>query len=698
MTSPPKEKPGAGEQTGQISTKQLQPSNQGEEASTAFSSVNEAQDTAEKTGANLISDLRKLLGNAAVLLPIPRGCKGPKIKGWQHFTSEQMKQREYLAKLNHDGNIGVLLGHGLATIDLDQDKFVEPFLSLNPKLRETLKTRRVRGCNLWVRIRGDYPKLCKLKTKSGEHFGEWRADGNQTVIHGEAIDRKKGETEPTTYKIENRTQPTELAFDAIHWPDNVVLPWRCEPVSSPGVRSIDELRQLYGEPYYTNEIGISLNESFWAGLFASENIVLWEPSERAFYNYRPDTGIYGEESADAIKRRISDRLLKASRQMNCFELEKQRGDSRLNSIVAQLRGIVERRGAFAQRERRIHLANGVFSFANDGQLLAFSPEFVSRNRSPIVFDENATCERFLNELVYPAVHPEDAVLLQKYAGMCLLGNNLIQRILILDGETARGKTQFANVVQAIVGRENVTQLRTRLLGERFETYRFLKKTLLIGVDVEPNFLSTPGAAVIKGLVGGDWFDAEQKCGTGCFPVQGTFCVLVTSNTRLRVRLSGDVGAWRRRLLIVRYEAPLPRRKIPDFGALLVREEGPGILNYCIGGLGMLLRDIDQNADGDITLTDRQKKIVDSLLAESDSLRFFLRDRVARTAGTDVSVNEIIEAYAAFCPDMGWNPMPITEVHRSLEGLMLELFQVTKSHSLKRDGKWARGFSGVSLEI
>jgi phage/plasmid-associated DNA primase len=153
--------------------------------------------------------------------------------------------------------------------------------------------------------------------------------------------------------------------------------------------------------------------------------------------------------------------------MNCFELEKQRCDSRLNSIVAQLHGIVERRGAFAQRERRIHLANGIFRFENGGELLPFSPAFISRNRSPIVFNENARCERFLNELVYPAVHPEDAVLLQKYAGMCLLGNNPIQRMLILDGESARGKTQFANVVQGIIGRENVTQLRTKFLGDRF---------------------------------------------------------------------------------------------------------------------------------------------------------------------------------------------------------------------------------------
>ena len=42
-------------------------------------------------------------------------------------------------------------------------------------------------------------------------------------------------------------------------------------------------------------------------------------------------------------------------------------------------------------------------------------------------------------------------------------------------------------------------------------------------------------------------------GTGSFPMQGNFCVIVTSNARLRVRLYGDVNAWRRRLLIVRYE-------------------------------------------------------------------------------------------------------------------------------------------------
>ena len=421
MKSPPKKRePGAGEQTGQISTDLIKQSNPNESASSLFTPT-EGESTNKETSNGLISDLRKLLGDDAVLLPIPHGRKGPtgkKMEGWQHFTPERMAEPEYLAQLNHGGNIGVLLGRGLITIDWDQDAYVEPFLDLNPKLRETLRTRRVRGCNFWVRIKGGYPNSCKLKTVSGEEIGEWRADGNQTVIYGEAIDRKKGETNPTAYKIENRVKPIELAFDEINWPEELVLPWKSETVSSDGVKNIEELQRLYGEPYYTHKNGISLNESFWAGLFDSENIVLWEPSERAFYSYQPDTGIYEEESADAIKRRISDRLLKASRQMNCFELEKQRSDSRLNSIVAHLRGIVERRGAFVQQERRIHLANGVFSFGNGGELLPFSPVYVSRNRSPIVFDENARCDRFLNELVIPAVHKDDILLLQKYAGQC----------------------------------------------------------------------------------------------------------------------------------------------------------------------------------------------------------------------------------------------------------------------------------------
>lgn len=104
------------------------------------------------------------------------------------------------------------------------------------------------------------------------------------------------------------------------------------------------------------------------------------------------------------------------------------------------------------------------------------------------------------------------------------------------------------VLQSLVGRENVTQLRTDHLGERFELFRLIRRTLLVGVDVDADFLTSKGAPVIKGLVGGDLFDAEQKGGSGSFQIEGKFNILMTFNCRLKVKLQGDVGAWRRRLL------------------------------------------------------------------------------------------------------------------------------------------------------
>jgi phage/plasmid-associated DNA primase len=326
------------------------------------------------------------------------------------------------------------------------------------------------------------------------------------------------------------------------------------------------------------------------------------------------------------------------------------------------------------------------------ELLPFSPQFRSRNRSPIAYDPKATCPRFLGELLLPAVHPEDVPLIQKYLALSLLGRNLVQRFLVLDGTPGRGKSQLAIVFQNLVGLANCTQLRTEHLTGRFELSRFLKKTLLIGVDVPGDFLSTKGAQVLKALVGGDIMDAEQKGEKGCFPIEGTYCVVITSNSRLRVKLEGDADAWRRRLMIVRYEAPPVAKKIPDFGQHLIQTEGSGILNWALQGMPELFRDIE--ATGDIVLTPRQRGIVDALLTESDSLGHYLQDCVVKDAAGDLAVEELVTGYLQYCPTKGWVPIPTTVIQRRLEERMLELFQAAKSNSIVRDGICCRGFRHV----
>ena len=125
------------------------------------------------------------------------------------------------------------------------------------------------------------------------------------------------------------------------------------------------------------------------------------------------------------------------------------------------------------------------------------------------------------------------------------------------------------------------------------------------------FLETPGAHVLKALVGHDLLDAERKGINGGIPVRGDFGVVITCNSRLRVRLDGDAEAWRRRLLIVRYERPRPERPERDFAGRLLAEEGPGILRWMVDGARAHLTELETT--GEFALTPRQRARVDALL-------------------------------------------------------------------------------------
>lgn len=166
-----------------------------------------------------LDEIHKLLGNV-VLLHVPFGMKGSRTDGWQNTRRSLMKDAAYRLKLL-TGNIGVLLGppsDDLCTIDLDDDVLAETFLALNPRLEGTLRTHGARGCNLWVRIEGDYPgtkflKHRQLRDDKGKPLkvGEWRATGAQTMIWGRHPDEVD-----YTWVVE--AKPIVIKFEEIIWP------------------------------------------------------------------------------------------------------------------------------------------------------------------------------------------------------------------------------------------------------------------------------------------------------------------------------------------------------------------------------------------------------------------------------------------------------------------------------------------------
>jgi phage/plasmid-associated DNA primase len=146
---------------------------------------------------------------------------------------------------------------------------------------------------------------------------------------------------------------------------------------------------------------------------------------------------------------------------------------------------------------------------------------------------------------------------------------------------------------------------------------------------------------------------------------------------------------------VRYERPPVAKRVPDFDKVLLREEGSGILRWAIEGFVKLQAELAEM--GDFRLTPAQQDRIDSLLQESDSLRIFVRTRMEQSDGDRVTISELVQAYAVFCSDQGWNPLPTAVVERKAPDLMLEAWQVPKSNSLGDEGKNSgRGWRNVRL--
>jgi hypothetical protein len=180
-------------------------------------SVGRITATTNGTDASTKADEVLVLTGPAVLLDVADGTKRPVAKAWQELTLPDMTPG-YLAGLRR--NIGVSLGAasgGLYTVDCDSDEAFQEFLANNPRLKDTLQSHGTRGGNFWMRIGGDVPPSGKLKKQDGSEVGEWRGDGNQTIIHG---------THPSGEKYRNNAKEVvTLQFAEIVWPQSWKLPW-----------------------------------------------------------------------------------------------------------------------------------------------------------------------------------------------------------------------------------------------------------------------------------------------------------------------------------------------------------------------------------------------------------------------------------------------------------------------------------------
>ena len=458
-----------------------------------------------------------------------------------------------------------------------------------------------------------------------------------------------------------------------------------------------EVKDSEGVPFHVgaNE-SIYLNQMFFVRKFYIDYKITYEPNEDKIYIYYDSTGQWIPRSEKALKSMFSrDFHTFVSGDPLAGKLLALKNDGFLCACVRLLKGEAEKLNAFIKPQGRhvLHLSTGMLVIDPSGsmQVHAFSPDFMSRNMIPFKYNSEAQCPRFVNELLEPYLPAEDIELIQKYFGCILLGGNLVQCFLILSGTPGGGKGTLCEVIELVIGPDNVAELRTNHLSERFEISAYAGKLLLAGKDVPGNLLQNKSASVIKKLVGHDNINGESKGVNTRIRLRGEYPIIINCNSRLHVRLDGDVGAWRRRLLMVEYNRPPVGKPIPNFATHLVQEEGEGILNWGIQGAVMLLKDIREH--GKLQLAPAQSARIDALLLESDSIRVFTLDRLCKGIG-DVTTSELVTAYVEFCNDKGWNALTSKIAENQFPDIMLNEFGVHKANDVRRNDKAQRGYHGI----
>lgn len=191
--------------------------------------------------------------------------------------------------------------------------------------------------------------------------------------------------------------------------------------------------------------------------------------------------------------------------------------------------------------------NGVLD-VDTRELLPFKRELYLTQQIPYAYNPAATCEPIVKWLKHTQFDNwQRTQVLRAWLRATLLSTYEIQKFIEIVGPGKSGKSTYANLAVALVGKKNVYSTDFENLEKnRFEAASYMGKKLLLFQDAD-----RWGGSVsrLKAITGNDWIRAERKYQNENYePFQFKGLVIVTANEAIQ---STDYtsGLARRRLTI-----------------------------------------------------------------------------------------------------------------------------------------------------
>lgn len=317
----------------------------------------------------------------------------------------------------------------------------------------------------------------------------------------------------------------------------------------------------------------------------------------------------------------------------------------------------------------INLKNGTFEIA-DGKDPVLRPadrrDFL-KYQLPFSYDPEATCpifDKFLNDVL-----PDKScqTVLAEYIGYIFTSLNL-QKVAVLYGTGANGKSVFFDIVTALLGSVNTSSFSLQNLTKYDSYQRAELSTKLLNYASEiSGKLET---SIFKQLACGEPVEARQIWGKP-FIMRNYAKLMFNCNELPRdVELT---DAFFRRFLIIPFTQTIPESKQdPDLAQKIISSELSGVFNWALAGL----KRIQKNRKFS------RSEIIDNELRiyrkESDSVAVFVDDYgIVPDSSKTVRLSELFQRYTEYCYSNGYNRVSSKTLIKRLRALN---FQTIKQAS------------------
>lgn len=328
----------------------------------------------------------------------------------------------------------------------------------------------------------------------------------------------------------------------------------------------------------------------------------------------------------------------------------------------------------------INFRNGMFD-VQEQILHKHDPSYLAINQIPHLLDteirkdldaHGINTKRFLDEAIPDRT---DQIMLWEYIGYSMTRDTRFQKMLIIRGMGGTGKSKVINLIQALVGRANCSDISLHDLNQKFYPSMLYGKLLNTCADISSDALLAVDN--IKKATGEDVMIYERK---GKDP-KGfrSYAKLIFSANKIPLNLDEKSNAFYRRLLILEMNIK-PKEKDLELDEKLRKEVG-----YCIwqavGCLRLLYR------DGKFAESSGSRELVEELYREADTVKAFADECLEAMEGSRISRTLIYEKYVEYCKSYGrkWHsPNPF---YKNLSA---------KGYMDQRDSK-GRYFIDVSLK-